>query len=184
MNSAHRGSKVVRLAALGMLAVCGLLAPNCLAGDVLEQVPSDAIVVVKINHLQDTSTKLAALMQALGVTDFAPAMADPLGALENQGGMVNGIDKTGDAAIVVTRQAWAGMKTPGAEAPGLFLIPVTDYKAFLANTTVVSTDGDMSTVHFKDQSVSTEPKCVCRKLGHLRSSLLEQRCRLQKSPTA
>jgi hypothetical protein len=165
MNSAYRGSKVVRMAALGMLAVCGLLTPSCWAGDVLEQVPSDAIVVVKINHLQDTSTKLAALMQALGVTDFAPAMADPLGSLENQGGMVNGIDKTGDAAIVVTSAAWAGMNAPGAQPPVLILAPVTDYKAFLANTTVVSTDGDMSTVHFKSQGADTNQNMYVENWG-------------------
>ncbi len=165
MNSAHRGSKVVRLMALGLMAVYSLAPSRTQAADVLEQVPSDALGVMKINHLQDTSTKLAALMQALGVTDFAPAMSDPLGSLLNQGGMVNGIDKTGDAAIAWTNAAWGGFvqQVPPAGGgagptppPILVLVPVTDYKAFLANTTVVSTDGDITTVHFKNQGADQQ----------------------------
>jgi hypothetical protein len=158
MNSAQRGSKVVRLVALGLMAVYSLAPSRTQAADVMDQVPSDALAVLKVNHLQDTSTKVAALMQALGVTDFAPAMSDPLGSLLNQGGMVNGIDKTGDAVMVVTNAAWGGLtqQAPGEapkQPPLLVLIPVTDYKAFLGNTTVVSTDGDISTVHFKNGGV-------------------------------
>jgi hypothetical protein len=160
MNSAHRGSKVVRLAALGLMVVYGLVPSRARAADVMTEVPSDSLAVMKINHLQDTSTKLAALMQALGVTDFAPAMSDPLGALLNQSGLVNGLDKTGDVAVAWTNGTWGGFVQPVPVAGGggpsptmppvLVLIPVTDYKAFLANATLVSTDGDISTVHFKN----------------------------------
>ena len=133
MNSAHRGSKVVRLAALGLMVVYGLVPSRARAADVMTEVPSDSLAVMKINHLQDTSTKLAALMQALGVTDFAPAMSDPLGALLNQSGLVNGLDKTGDVAVAWTSAPWAGIthQGPGEAAanqpPLIVLIPVTDY---------------------------------------------------------
>src|SRR5438552_1756221 len=60
------------------LAVLALSATSARAAGVLDQVPSDAAVVWKINHLQDTSTKLAGLFQSLGITDFVPMMADPL----------------------------------------------------------------------------------------------------------
>ena len=153
MNSANRGSKVVRLAALGLMVVYGLVPSRARAADVMTEVPSDSLAVMKINHLQDTSSKLAALMQALGVTDFAPAMSDPMGALLNQSGLVNGLDKTGDVAVAWTSAPWSpqGPGGPAANQPPIIvLIPVTDYKAFLTNATLVSTDGDISTVHFKN----------------------------------
>jgi hypothetical protein len=166
MKVSQRAGRVSRLMAAGLLVLV------CRGGavawaQVLDQVPSDALVVVKINHLQDTSTKLASLLQALGITDFVPAMSDPLGALQTQSNISAGIDKAGDAAIVMTNGDWSdlgpshdanGNETPSTHKPPLVvLIPVTDYKAFLTNIDITNTLDDISEGHFKNQDKSEDP---------------------------
>ena len=131
-----------------LLVLCS--APTRVHAQVLDQVPSDALVVVKINHVDQTSAKLGELMQALGVVEFAPTMADPLGALQTKGGFTNGLDKTGEAAIVVVNGPWTNGQNSD-NAPVVILLPVSDYKAFLTNTTVTAVDGDISTVRVKDK---------------------------------
>jgi hypothetical protein len=151
MKTLGRTVRAGRLWGTGLaLVLCAAVSAR---GQVLDQVPDDALAVFKINHLQDTSKKLAELMQALGVTDFAPAMADPLKATEDQAGISAGLDTAGDAAAVLLNGPWPDDKKmdDGKETPPplVILIPVSDYKAFLTNATVVKTEGDITTVHFK-----------------------------------
>jgi len=132
---------------------CILAAAICLSGlaspiaraQVLDQVPSDSLVVIKMNHLQDTNTKIANLLQTLGVTDLVPTMKDPLATLETQLGIGPGINLKSDAAAVLLNGAM-DKQAP----PFVLLLPVSDYKAFLGSVTVVRTEGDVSIVHFKD----------------------------------
>ena len=124
-------------------------AASPLRGQVLEQVPADALAVLKVNHLGDTSRKLADLMQALGVTDFVPAMSDPLGAFQQQTGMQAGIDKNGDAAAAWLNKPWTPSGGNDSPPPLVILVPVTDYKAFVSQSSVVRTEGDVTVVHFK-----------------------------------
>jgi hypothetical protein len=98
---------------------------------VLQSVPNDAVVVVKIRNLQDVSTKVAALAQQLGIAGMNPAMADPLAAVQAESGVQNGLDKNGDVAIYVPGSA---LDNPDADQkPAVMLWPVTDYKAFIGN---------------------------------------------------
>jgi hypothetical protein len=133
---------------------CVMAAVWCLSGlhvstaaaQVLDQVPSDSLVVIKINHLADTNTKVASFLQSLGVTDLVPTMKDPLNTLETQLGIGPGLDTKRDAAAVVLNGTF-GKDTP---PPFALLLPVSDYKAFLGSLSVVRTEGDVSVVHFKD----------------------------------
>jgi hypothetical protein len=117
--------------------------------DVLDQMPSDAAIVIKLNHLADTNTRLASLLQQLGVTDLVPTMKDPLAALEDQTGLGAGLDTKRDAGAFFT----ADNLSDGMEGRmgGVALLPVSDYKAFIGSTTVVRTDNETTIVHFKDQ---------------------------------
>jgi hypothetical protein len=131
---------------------CAVAAVWCLSGlasasrgDVLDQVPSDALVVTKINHIQDTNTKISSLLQALGVTDLVPTTKDPLAAAETQLGIGPGLDPKRDAAGVILN----GTFEKGSAPPFVLLLPVSDYKAFLGSVTVVRTEGDVSVVNFK-----------------------------------
>src|SRR5436305_387249 len=148
MPTIQRAIRTGRSLVLG-LAVAALAtastARTARAAGVMDQVPADVAAVWKINHIQDTSTKLAALLQALGVTDFVPMMSDPLNALQTETGMTAGLDKTGDGAVIILNGPWDNQPTP----PIVLLVPVSDYKAFVGGLTAVRTEGDVSVVHFK-----------------------------------
>lgn len=107
---------------------------------VLQQVPSDAVVVVKINKLKPVSDRIAAFAQKLGVAAFQPALNDPLGALKAKGKINAGLDENGEAAFVIMN----GPKQKG-EPPMIVLVPVSDYKAFVGNFADAKTTGDVTT---------------------------------------
>jgi hypothetical protein len=136
-------------------ASCVFAAAWCLLGfaapaaraQVLNQVPSDALVVVKINKLSETNAKIGSFLQTLGITDMVPTLKDPLASLESQSGMGAGIDTKRDAAAVIVN----GKFDENAPPPFILLLPVSDYKAFLGSVTVVRTEGDVTVAHFKDE---------------------------------
>ena len=113
---------------------------------VMDQVPSDALVVLKINKLADTNGKVTDLLQSLGVTDLVPTLKDPLASAEAQLGLGAGLDVKRDAAAVMLNGTFEKDVPP----PFVLLLPVSDYKAFLGTVTLVRTEGDVSVVHFKD----------------------------------
>src|SRR5688500_14097990 len=88
------------LAAVLAVTVVLLLAPLAARAQVLQQVPSDSLVVIKINKLKPVSDKIAAFSQKLGLAQVQPAFADPLGALQQRAGIKQGVDPNGEAAIV------------------------------------------------------------------------------------
>jgi hypothetical protein len=92
---------------------------------VLQNVPTDALVVIKIKNLQDVSTKLADLSKQWGLTNIRPELNDPLGTLLTVGGLGPGLNKNGEAAIAIMKPA------NGANEPDVVvLVPVSDFKAF------------------------------------------------------
>ncbi len=124
-----------------------LLAAPFAHAQVLDQVPSDAMVVVKFNKLKAVSDKIGAMGQKLGIAAFVPQLSDPLGALKDKGKLQNGFDDNGEAAFVFT-----GVPADGQEPPLLVFLPVTDYKAFLTNFPGAKTEGDVSEVHFDGET--------------------------------
>ena len=142
-----------RMLSAGLLAFCVAAAAPSVRADVLEQLPGDTLAVLKVNHLDATSKKIADLMQTLGVTDFQPALGDPLAAMMNQTGLTAGINKSGDFAIGWLNKPWKADQKDDAgndiPPPLVALVPVSDYKAFIDQNTVVSTDGDLTVVKFK-----------------------------------
>jgi len=107
---------------------------------VLQQVPSDAVVVIKINKLKPVSDRIAAFAQKLGIAAFQPALNDPLGALKAKGKITAGLDENGEAAFVIMN----GPKQKG-QPPLIALVPVTDYKAFVGNFADAKTTGEVTT---------------------------------------
>src|SRR5437762_2133535 len=85
---------------LAVVVLALLLLPALVAhGQVLQQVPSDAIVVIKVNKLKATSDKIAALATKIGVADMNPGLKDPLGMFLNTTGMSQGVDPNGEMAV-------------------------------------------------------------------------------------
>jgi hypothetical protein len=98
---------------------------------VVEQVPSDALFIVKVKNLQGTSDKVKKLAEELGLAAMAPEqMTDPLGTVLAQAQVTEGIDRNGELAFVYLDPAIAG---GDEEKSMLFLVPVTDFNAFLGN---------------------------------------------------
>src|SRR5439155_1775360 len=109
-----------------------------------------ALGVIKISEIQPRSDKTGALSQKLGLAQMPPEMADPLGKLQKEAGVQQGLDNNGDAAFVLLNGNMEGPKPPA-----LLLVPVTDYKTFLANFPDAKTEGDISTVHPKNDPEDT-----------------------------
>ncbi len=148
-------SPALRLAVAALAGgwVLSAAAAPAARGQMLAQCPADAALVLKVNHLAETNTKVAALLQTLGVVDLVgDAAKDPLRTFEDKLGLPPAsIDDKRDGGFFMPNAASADESERG-DPPLVLLLPVTDYKAFLAGTTVVRTDGDVSVVHFKDQT--------------------------------
>ncbi|HWB54191.1 MAG TPA: hypothetical protein VG722_08360, partial [Tepidisphaeraceae bacterium] len=117
-----------RLALVIVAAIC--MAMGTASAQVMQHVPSDALVIVKVNNLKGFSDKIAGLAQRFGVTQFLPSLMDPLSSLEQNLKLTQGINSSGDAALALLDPAkFGGM----GKRPGLLLLPVSDYSAFLSN---------------------------------------------------
>src|SRR3954471_14905441 len=123
------------LVALAMLVAAGSTA----RAQVLTMVPSDAMVVIKIKNMKDVSDKVAALSQAWGLANIRPELDDPLGTLLTAANLGPGLNKSGEAAVAVMRPAGPG------EPNMVFLVPVTDYKAFAAALPNAKAEGELMT---------------------------------------
>src|SRR3954447_17513764 len=152
MKSIRRAGRVGRFAVALAVVVCTSAAAR--AEGVLDQVPSDAWVVFRVNRLEQTNKKAAAWAEAMGIAQLSPQAADPLGALEKETN-IKGLDKTKDLAICLLDPATAGGKE---DKSILILVPTNDYKALVASLPNSKTDGELTT--FKTESGDDEPGYV------------------------
>ena len=144
-------STAVRVAALMALGVAAA-APAARA-QALKQVPPDALVVVKINHLDETNTKVAALLQTLGAVDLKPEAKDPLKLFEDATGIpAAAVDAKRDAALYMPN---APGPMDGEAPPVVLLLPVSDYQAFVGGLTGAKTEGEVTTGKFKGDDNDT-----------------------------
>src|SRR5687768_18570945 len=75
------GLRMRPLFAAGMaFALCVAMTVRSTAADVGEWIPADALVVFKINNLQQVNQDAEALLREMGVAEQHPEAADPLGA--------------------------------------------------------------------------------------------------------
>ncbi|MDB5171668.1 MAG: hypothetical protein JWN51_441 [Phycisphaerales bacterium] len=122
--------KVRRVAAAAAITAFVLCAN--VRAQIFEQVPADAAAVVKIKSLDTVNTKVAKMAKTFGLDEISPEFKDPLASVLEKGHMSKGIDKSGDAALVlfVPDKKGEGAKD---EPDALALIPVSDFKAFVSN---------------------------------------------------
>jgi len=76
--------------------------------DVLDQVPGDALVVLKIKDLDGASRKIAGWAKTIGIDQQDPAWADPLGAIADKTHLGKGVKRDGDLAIAMLDPAKVG----------------------------------------------------------------------------
>lgn len=111
-------------------------------GQVLQYVPGDALVVVRVRNLQQVSQKVAKWAEAVGIAAMSREMADPLGSLKNELKITQGLNEQGDMAFAFVDPKLVG----GDEDKALLvLLPVSDYQAFLKNFPGAKTQGEVST---------------------------------------
>ncbi|HVT87268.1 MAG TPA: hypothetical protein VHD56_00295 [Tepidisphaeraceae bacterium] len=118
---------------------------NCAVQAQLVQVPPDTLVVFQVNNLKAVNDKLAKFAQDLGIAAMFPPAADPLGFLQMQAHIQQGLDTAGNLAWVMVDPDKVGGDPSEAM---LILVPVTDYKAFLSNWPDATADGDVSAIKF------------------------------------
>jgi hypothetical protein len=121
---------------------------------VMKQVPASALAVLKVSKLSATSKKIGDFAGSLGITQAQPDFADPLGSLEKQAGITQGVNADGEMAIAFIDPDAAG---GDSNKSMIILIPVSDYKAFLGNWPDAKTDGDVSQIQMKGD---TDPSYV------------------------
>jgi len=121
-------------------AMAALLLGSLAQAQVFDQVPSDALAVLRIKNVDAVSKKAGKLARGLGLDQISPELGDPLGALEDKAHMGKGVDKNGDLAMV--------LEDPDKHGEGdkslLILVPVDDYKAFLSNFKATESVGDVT----------------------------------------
>lgn len=129
-------------AALAALAMLVSLGARQASAQVLDQVPPDAVAVIKVSNLKAVSDKAARFAEALGLAELMPEEAkDPLAALQAEMQIKEGLDTDGEMAFVFMKPA------EGAESPDesmLVLVPTSDYKAFIGNFQGAKTNGAIS----------------------------------------
>jgi len=123
-------------AALVIMAMC--IASSARA-QVLELVPSNSMVVIKIKNIQDVNDKVADLSKQWGLDKIRPEMGDLLGTLLTATNLGPGLNKTGDAAMAIMKPA-QGQNEPDM----VMLISVTDYKAFSGALPNAKAEGDLT----------------------------------------
>jgi hypothetical protein len=132
---------VVRRFAVVVVALALCLASSVRA-QVLNQVPAEALAVVKVKNLQDVSGKIAALAQKWGLANLVQELNDPLGSLMAVANLGPGLDKNGEAALAIMMPA-AGFGAPDPDV--LVLVPITDFKAFAGSLPNAKAEGDLTT---------------------------------------
>jgi hypothetical protein len=133
--------------AVALTLALAWLAPSVARAQVLKQVPSDAIAVIKVNNLQSTSQKIGKLMQQWGIAQMSPEAADPLGALKQKLNITEGLKADGEFAMAFVDPPGGGKK---GEPQFVMLIPVSDYKKFLGNFQDTKNEGDITEAPLPD----------------------------------
>src|SRR5689334_5330433 len=90
-----------RLMRTCVVAIVATFVVTTARGQILQQVPSDAMVVFRVKNVQAVSDKAAVLAKQWGLVEMDPAFGDPLGTLLNKSSLTAGVDKGGDMGLIL-----------------------------------------------------------------------------------
>ncbi|MEZ0265203.1 MAG: hypothetical protein ACAI43_10785 [Phycisphaerae bacterium] len=134
--------RVARGAAVVACAVAAFVSTGASA-QVLPLLPSESLVVIKVNNLQAVSDKAAGLIKDWGLDQMRPELTDPLGSVLTMTGMGAGLDKAGEVGVAILPPKQGGQQGP---PDFVALVPVTDYKAFIGALPKATTEGELTTI--------------------------------------
>ena len=124
---------------------CVLAAGHSLLAQSLLSVPDNAIAMIKVNNLEQTSRKAGSLLKQWGLVALNPMLADPLTSLQTMTNLSQGVNRAGEAAMIfINPQAGNQPRQPAEGEPYIILVPVSDYDAFLKNFPDAATEEDMT----------------------------------------
>jgi hypothetical protein len=132
-------SRIVTVTALAVMLLWA--APPPAQAQVMDQVPSDALVVLRIKNLDQANKKVAKFAKGLGLDQMDPRWADPLGALEQEAKVGKGVNRGGDLAVAFLDPDKFG---GNPEQSIVVLVPVSDYKGFLGNFKDTADEGGVT----------------------------------------
>lgn len=121
--------RIERTLAAGALLLA-LLCSATVRAQVLDQVPGDAMLVLKVKNLDSASKKIAKFAKDNGFDQLEPDLNDALGTLAEKAHLSKGLNRNGDMAIALLDPEMFG----GKDAKSVVvLLPTSDYKTFLTN---------------------------------------------------
>ncbi|MBC7783275.1 MAG: hypothetical protein H7144_05495, partial [Burkholderiales bacterium] len=121
-----------------LAAAVALLAVRIAHADVLEHVPADALMAIKVANVQQTSTKIAKLAKDFGIDAFVAPIQNPLGWAKTSAKVEKGINDAGEAAFVM----FSPKRGDGREPGMIVLVPVSNYAEFISNFAGATTEGN------------------------------------------
>jgi len=127
----------------GLLAALLLISASQ-AQQVLEQIPDDALVVLKVRNLSATSPKIGKFMTDLAVNAFVPGIDNPLALAQQKLNMTQGVRTDGDMAIIYRDPEKTGAAKP--DDAFVLLVPVSDFPAFVSNFGGAKPDGEITSI--------------------------------------
>ncbi|MBB6430194.1 hypothetical protein [Algisphaera agarilytica] len=101
----------------------------------LDQAAEGAEIVIMIPSMSGLSEAIAGFATETGLDQVAPELDDGLGAFKRQMGWLEGVDDEGAMLVVITDLADAidsAVQDGDKEPSAMMLVPVSDYKAFVA----------------------------------------------------
>ena len=139
-------SKIKLAAATTLLLAFGIAARPA-AADVLDNVPADAMVALKVANLTQTSDKVAKLAKQYGIDAFAPKAQNPLQSFKQSLHAEKGFNDAGEMALVFTSPKAYGVT---ADQSMLILLPVSNYNDFISNYADAKTEGGVTEAHIEE----------------------------------
>ena len=145
-----------------MALLIGLSVPVSAADAVLDTVPGNSLVCLRLNNINGTLMKTDQFLA--GVSPMGVSMFARMGLIKVLGSpMLTGVDMDGDFSVFVTSLATAGGQAgpmPPIAVAGL--IPVTDYAQFCAGTTNI---GDADADGISQLTVEGMPGLLVGSIG-------------------
>jgi len=132
--------KIKLAAATTLLLAFGIVARPA-AAEVLDLVPADSMVALKVASLSKTSDKVAKLAKQYGIDAFLPKAQNPLQSFKQAIHADKGFNDAGEMALVFASPKAYGVPP---DQSVLILLPVSNYNDFISNYADAKTDGGIT----------------------------------------
>ncbi len=140
---------------LGCLVFQGVLFAEGASDPLLDTLPSDCLMCIRINQFEQTLNGLGQYLSGIAPMDFGGMVRMQLmGQLGNMN--LAGINMAGDFAAYVPVTAMEQVGLKGMERPPLIMIPVTDYQQFLTAGTNISEPDDQGVCRIGEGTLVTQ----------------------------